>query len=111
MFFTKENHPTMLNLEQNPLVETNWLASRLAEPGLVIVDARWRGDGTSSRELYLAGHIPGAVHLDWELDLAHTDPAGLRYMLLPPTEFANLMTCSGIGRDSRVVVYSDYDYS
>lgn len=101
----------MLDLDQNPLVETDWLADHLDEPGLVIVDARWRGDGSSGQELYRLGHIPGAVHLDWELDLARTDPAGLRYMLRPPAEFADQMDRAGIGRDSRVVVYSDFDYS
>jgi len=94
-----------------PLVETEWLADRLGQPDLKIVDARWRGDGTSSRDLYRAGHIPGSVHLDWQLDLAWTNRANLRYMLLPPDRFARVMTQAGIGKSSLVVVYSDYDYS
>ncbi len=101
----------MLEPLEPPLVETAWLANRLDQPDLRIVDARWRGDGTSSRELYRAGHIPGAVHLDWELDLAWTNPANLRYMLLPPARFAAVMTQAGISLTSLVVVYSDYDYS
>lgn len=97
-----------------PLVETEWLAGQLDSPDLdlVLVDARWRGDGSATGlELYRAGHIPGAIHLDWERDLAHTDAAGLRYMLRPAAEFADLMARSGVADDSRVVVYSDFDYS
>lgn len=101
----------MLDPVKQPLVETGWLAARLDRPNLRIVDARWRGDGTSSRKLYRNGHIPGAVHLDWQLDLSWTNRANLRYMLLPPGRFAAVMTQAGIGNDSLVVVYSDYDYS
>jgi thiosulfate/3-mercaptopyruvate sulfurtransferase len=101
----------MLDPVEHSLVETEWLAERLAQPDLKIVDARWRGDGSSSRDLYRAGHIPGAVHLDWQLDLAWTNRANLRYMLLPPARFAQVMTQAGIGNGSLVVVYSDYDYS
>jgi thiosulfate/3-mercaptopyruvate sulfurtransferase len=95
----------------NPLVETGWLASRLHHPRLRVVDARWRGDGTSSRELYKRGHIPGAVPLDWELDLSWTDKTGLRFMLLPPERFSRVMEIAGIGPDTLVVAYADYDYS
>lgn len=99
-------------LENLPLVETGWLAEHLNTPELVIVDARWRGDGSATGlELYQAGHIPGAVPLDWESDLAFTDSAGLRYMLRPPAQFAALMEKSGIGDDTPVVVYADFDYS
>jgi thiosulfate/3-mercaptopyruvate sulfurtransferase len=102
----------MFNLENLPLVETDWLAGKLDSPVLAVIDARWRGDGSATGlELYQAGHIPGAVHLDWELDLAWTDPAGLRYMLRPPAQFEALMARSGIGNENRVIIYSDYDYS
>lgn len=50
------------------LVDPAWLAPRLGEPGGV-VDLRWREDG-SGRARYEAGHIPGAVHLDWATDLS-----------------------------------------
>jgi thiosulfate/3-mercaptopyruvate sulfurtransferase len=93
----------------NPLVETAWLAEKLDEPWLRIVDARWRGDG-SSRELYQAGHIPGAVALDWHLDLSHTRQ-GVRDLILPPDRFAAVMARAGIGDDTTVVAYAETDYS
>ncbi len=89
------------------LTTPTWLAQHL--PSVRVVDARWRGDG-SGRALYAAGHIPGAVHLDWHADLNHTR-AGLRDMLLPPAEFAQVMAAAGIGDDTPVVAYADGDYS
>jgi len=93
----------------DPLVDTEWLAEHLNEPDLRVVDARWRGDG-SSRELYRAGHLPGAVHLDWQADLGYTRD-GVRDLLLPPERFAAAMEAAGIGDESRVVTYAETDYS
>lgn len=91
----------------DPLVSPTWLANNLAQ--VRVVDARWRGDG-SGRAMYDAGHIPGAVHLDWHSDLNHTRE-GVRDLLLPPREFAEVMAGAGIGDNARVVAYADGDYS
>lgn len=89
------------------LVETDWLAAHLYDPDLCIVDLRWRGDG-SGRQLYLSGHIPGAIHLDWHADLNGDTPDD---RLLPPERFAALMEASGIGNATRVVAYAKTDHS
>jgi len=99
----------MFDFVNRPLVETEWLAAHLSEPHLRVVDARWRGDG-ASRDLYRAGHIPGAVHLDWQRDLGYTRE-GVRDLLLPPDRFAELMVAAGIGDDTAVVAYAETDYS
>jgi 3-mercaptopyruvate sulfurtransferase SseA len=65
----------MIDFSAHPLVETAWLAAHLSDADVRIVDARWRGDGTS-RELYQHGHLPGAIHLDWYHDLSWTDARG-----------------------------------
>ena len=91
------------------LVDTNWLAGHLIDPGLRIVDARWRGD-ESSRALYRQGHIPGAIHLDWHFDL-NTTVDGVRDLLLPPHKFKAVMETAGIGDDTAVVAYAETDYS
>src|SRR3990172_1298023 len=93
----------------NSLVETSWLAGHLADPGLRVVDARWRGDD-SGYQLYHAGHIPGAIHLDWHLDLNHTQ-AGVRDLILPSERFAAVMSAAGIGDETLVVAYAETDYS
>jgi thiosulfate/3-mercaptopyruvate sulfurtransferase len=93
------------NRVKDPLIETAWLEAHLDDPGIRIVDTRWRGDG-SARDLYRLGHIPGAVHLDWHLDLNHTRE-GIRDLLLPPDKFADVMAEAGIGDETHVVAYRD----
>jgi len=100
----------MLDFVAHPLVEPSWLAAHLADGDLRVVDARWRGDGTS-RELYRQGHLPGAVHLDWQHDLSWIDERGVGYLLLPPEPFAAVMESVGIGHRTRVVAYAETDHS
>jgi thiosulfate/3-mercaptopyruvate sulfurtransferase len=56
-------------LDSSPLVSTEWLAAHLGDPGLRIIDVRWRpryenGRGFSDDDLegYLSGHIPCWLH-------------------------------------------------
>jgi thiosulfate/3-mercaptopyruvate sulfurtransferase len=99
----------MSELRDWPLVETHWLAGQLNDPALRIVDARWRGEGGSDT-LYQAGHIPGAIHLDWHQDLSQTID-GVTDILLGPEAFARVMGEAGIGDDTFVVAYADTDHS
>lgn len=87
------------------LVETAWLAGHLKDPGVVVVDMRWREDG-SARALYDAGHVPGAVFVDWSTDLVDRDHS-VAFMLAPPDAFAAAMEAAGIGEDIHVVAYAD----
>lgn len=50
---------------------------------------RWRGDG-SGREIYQAGHIPGAIYLAWHQDLNWTDERGVRDLLIPSDQPVSL---------------------
>ena len=100
----------MLDFVAHPLVEPSWLAAHLADGDVRVVDARWRGDGTG-RELYRQGHLPGAVHLDWQRDLSWTDERGVGYLLLLPGPFAAVMEAVGIGDRTRVVAYAETDHS
>jgi thiosulfate/3-mercaptopyruvate sulfurtransferase len=100
----------MIDFSANSLVETAWLAEHLSDDDVCIVDARWRGD-LSSSELYRHGHLPGAIHLDWYHDLSWTDARGVRNLLLPPEPFTAVMEAVGIGDQTRVVVYAETDHS
>lgn len=100
----------MIDFSDQPLVETEWLAKNLTDSNLRIVDMRWRGDG-SGREVYEAGHIVGAIHLDWQRDLGWTDERGVRDLLLPPGRFGAVMDECGIGDEMRVVAYAETDHS
>jgi thiosulfate/3-mercaptopyruvate sulfurtransferase len=87
------------------LVSSAWLADHLDDPELVLVDLRWREDG-SGRARYEQAHIPGAHFLDWMTDIA--DPGHrLAFMLSPPASFAAAMESRGIGDDSLIVAYAD----
>ncbi len=40
-----------MDFEAHPLVETAWLEAHLLDDDLCLVDARWRGDGTSRAQV------------------------------------------------------------
>src|SRR5690554_5438089 len=79
------------------LVSTQWLAEHLGEPGLVVVES------DEDVLLYETGHIPGAVKVDWHLDL--NDRVTRDYV--DGEGFARLMSAKGIERDTTVVIYGD----
>ena len=87
----------------------------LAESSIhvVVADVRWYLDGRNAREVFRAGHVPGAVFVDVDHDLAapHSD-ASLRitdgrHPLPSPDDFATAMSRLGIGDDTWVVAYDD----
>ena len=94
---------------QRDFVEVAWLAERLGDPRVRVVDARSVPHGgvvqmPSGREQYALGHIPGAVHLDYADDLS--DPATpYAARVAPSAAFARVMQAHGIGDDSIVVAY------
>ena len=48
-----------------PLVSVEWLNAHRSEPNLVVLDVRSAIDGGGT-EAYLAAHIPGSVHSDYD---------------------------------------------
>jgi thiosulfate/3-mercaptopyruvate sulfurtransferase len=95
-----------------PLVSTEWLAARLAEPALRVVDVRWYLDpARKGRDAYRAGHVPGALFLDVEGELSgpggrRGGPLG-RHPWPSAPQVARVMGAAGIGAGSRVVAYDD----
>ena len=89
------------------LVSTEWLAERLGQPDLRIVDASWHmpAAGRSGQEEYAQAHIPGAVFLDIDALSDHSDPAP--HMLPSAAEFGAAMECLGIGRYDHIIVYDN----
>lgn len=85
----------------------DWLSEQLGRPDLRILDVRWRPDGTGPT-VFAAGHIPGAVHLDWRTDLiepAEEVVSGLR--LAGPDQVAEALGRIGIGDGTSLVIYDD----
>lgn len=100
----------------DPLVSTRWLAERLDEPDLRVVDIRGyvdketQEDG-SQRAVYRGApgeheeaHIPGAVFVDWTTDITDPDDP-VPAQIAPPERFAEAMSSRGIGDSTKVVVY------
>jgi thiosulfate/3-mercaptopyruvate sulfurtransferase len=88
------------------LATTEWLAEHLGRPGVRILDARWRPDGTGA-DVHRAGHIPGAAYVDWRSDLVDTDEAQDAIRVAAPGRVASTADRTGIGDESTIVVYDD----
>src|SRR4051794_16734398 len=70
------------------------------------VDCRWSlDDPTLGRSQYLEGHIPGAVFLDVERDLAAPPGPDGRHPLPAADDFARAAGAAGIGAGVLVVAY------
>ena len=79
------------------LVTTDWLAAHLDDPGLAVIESN------EDVLLYKTGHIPGAHHVDWHVDL--NDDVMRDYV--SPEAFAAMCAKRGITRDTTVVIYGD----
>jgi thiosulfate/3-mercaptopyruvate sulfurtransferase len=72
------------------------------------VDCRWElGVPGRGRELYLAGHIPGASFLDVDEDLSSPAGPNGRHPLPTEEDFALAASRAGIGDDVFVVAYGN----
>jgi len=79
------------------LVSTDWVSQHLQDPKVRIVESN------EDALLYPSGHIPGAVQVDWAIDL--NDP--IRRDYLDRGAFESLMSRIGVTRDTTVVFYGD----
>ncbi len=93
-----------------PLVDATWLRDalkRASRRDLTVADVRWYPD-RDARQAYEQGHIPGAVHVDANRDLAGAvEGESGRHPLPDPGAFAAAMSRLGIGDDTVVVAYDD----
>jgi thiosulfate/3-mercaptopyruvate sulfurtransferase len=89
------------------LVTTSWLASRLNDPNVVVLDATLPPVGVTppvdTRARYLTKHIPGAILFDIEELSDRTSP--LPHMLPPPDVFSRNVSALGIGDQMDIVIY------
>lgn len=87
------------------LVSTRWLAERLKDPDLRILDASWYlpDTGRDGRAEYRKAHIPGARFFD--IDDISDHRSGLPHMAPPPEKFVSKLRAMGVGDGHRVVVY------
>ena len=99
-----------MNATASPLIDAGTLASELAgESAPVLLDARWRLGGPPGAASYLAGHLPGAVFVDLDRDLAAPPGAGGRHPLPEAAAFQAAMRRAGVSAGRPVVAYDDGD--
>lgn len=99
----------------SPLISADELADLLADPAedsarkLRLLDVRWTLSQPDGRADYAAGHIPGAVYVSLDDDLAsHSDdPKAGRHPLPNPEDFEDTVRSWGIDATTPVVVYDD----
>ena len=106
-----------MSLLPGTLVSTDWLETHLLEPTVRVVDIRGyvktvdagNGDGQQlstylgARDEYDQAHIPGAVFVDWTVDIIDPDDR-VSVQIASSERFTSAMESLGIGDDTDVVV-------
>lgn len=92
----------------DPLISVDDLAARLRDPRLVLLDVRWRLDEPDGRPAYRAGHLPGAVFVDLESELAAApSPEAGRHPLPAAGDLQAAVRRWGVDDGDLVVAYDD----
>jgi thiosulfate/3-mercaptopyruvate sulfurtransferase len=89
----------------DPLVSTDWLAARLDDPHVKIIDASYKMPGVLPlpSDDFLAAHIPGSVFFNVNTIADPNDP---RPHMYPSAEqFARDVSALGISSDDTIVAY------
>jgi thiosulfate/3-mercaptopyruvate sulfurtransferase len=105
------SQPPELSVPEGPLVTADWLQDNLGNPRLRVIDVRGRHPSSAlphaKHTEYAAGHIPGAVFVDWEHDFIDAqDPVPVQ--VARAESFAARAGELGIGDEDLVVTYDDY---
>ncbi|RRO14841.1 sulfurtransferase [Saccharopolyspora rhizosphaerae] len=90
----------------HPLISTDDLMAALrADPHPTVLDVRWSLLGPPGRGDYLEGHVPGAVFVDLDAELASEPGPGGRHPLPDPAALQEVLRRAGVDADRPVVVY------
>lgn len=90
------------------LITADELATLLAAPDedVVVLDVRWRLGGPPGHDEYLSGHVPGAVYVDLDTELAaHGAPSDGRHPLPAVEDLQTSARRWGVRPGSTVVAY------
>jgi thiosulfate/3-mercaptopyruvate sulfurtransferase len=86
-----------------PLVSPQWLKDRLSDPRIVVLDIRSAIDG-GGVEAYRAGHVPGAVHSDYDKAGWRVTRGDVPFVLPAVAQLEKLIGETGIDEDDHVVI-------
>ena len=80
------------------LVDTGWVVQHLDDASVKFLDV------SSREEEYIAGHLPGAIFLNWQTDL--TNPSDLvPAQILTQDQLSQLLSRLGVENDDTIVFY------
>lgn len=93
-----------------PLISVDELVTCLeAGGGIRLLDVRYQLEQSDGRPDYLAGHLPGAVYVDMDTELAtHGDPSQGRHPAPSREVLQDAARRWGLHAGDAVVVYDDY---
>ncbi|MBW8870845.1 MAG: sulfurtransferase [Leifsonia sp.] len=88
--------------------ESLWSGAGRRRSSWRVLDVRWKLGGPPGREEYERGHIPGAVYVDLDTELAgHGAPTDGRHPLPAEADFEEAARRWGLSDGDAVVVYDD----
>jgi thiosulfate/3-mercaptopyruvate sulfurtransferase len=93
----------MKNINNNFLVDTQWLSDHLQDDNIAIVDCQW------DEIAYLKAHIPNAIMRPGHPYLKTEQNGNLGKNMLSSEEFSRMMTEAGIDSDTEVICYDQLD--
>ncbi|MET0967628.1 MAG: 3-mercaptopyruvate sulfurtransferase [Tardiphaga sp.] len=96
-----------MTTKTDPLVSTDWLAARLDDPRVKILDASFKLPGMLPLPVddYLDAHIPGAVFFD--VDAVSDHALDLPHMFPDAAQFGRDIGALGVSSSDTVVVYDN----
>ena len=89
--------------QTKPLVSVDWLKANLSDPAVIVLDIRSAIDGGGA-EAYAAGHIPGALHSDYDKAGWRVTRNNVPFMVPTTAELEKLIGETGIDEDNHVVI-------
>jgi len=94
----------MANPRAERLADKQWVQDHLQDPSVVLVDARSAEEFTGKvpgRDVQRPGHIPGAVNVNWVLNLTGAEPRQFK----SSARLAALYGRAGVTPEKEIVVY------
>ncbi|MHA6730649.1 sulfurtransferase [Devosia sp. A369] len=89
----------MVDIPAGPLVTAAWVEANLANPNIRIFEV------SVDPGVYAAGHIPGAVNLDWHVDLVDT----VNRDIASREKLEGKLRAAGVDADTTIVIYGDHN--
>jgi thiosulfate/3-mercaptopyruvate sulfurtransferase len=95
----------MANPSSRWLKSTEWLAGKLGDDKVVVVDGSYylTTENRNAKEEYLKAHIPGAVFFD--INAISDKETDLPHMLPGPDQFGAALSALGVSEQDTIVVY------